>query len=361
MQIQEKDVDHSQDELEKSVGVFFNQLLWHRQGESILLYVDQGSDDRVANTLKAHAEKRGGCTEIFALNSDQTLANQAKQLAEKIKHGSFNIICELSEQYFYLTSAWKAARQAGARVYSLAGLNTASFVRCVGNVNHTRMFEFGMELKKVLQESRRIRIYTQNGTDIRMQLGMNVFKRLIARLRKRPRSFILTPCGILNDEIQTTFLGGQISFLGVRKTIKGTAVIDGYLWPPVEIGRLDQPIVVRFDEGKVVDIGGNPEKSKILTKWFKGQTNWVEHFSIGFNPGARLSGKILEVERFFGCMVVGLGRGYSHTDGVIVDPSIEVDDNLIEEKGAFISEKLLPLKQEMVQGEQSMSHYCGEH
>ena len=169
MRIQEKNVDYSQDELDKSVEVFLNQLLRYRPGESILVYVDQGSDDRVANTLKNRAEKRGGRTEIFGLNTDLTHTDQARQLTEKIKKGSFNVICELSEQYFYLTSAWKAARESGTRVYSLAGLDTASFIRCVGRVNQERMLEFGMALKRVLQESRRLRIHTQNGTDIQMQ------------------------------------------------------------------------------------------------------------------------------------------------------------------------------------------------
>ena len=348
MCIQEKNVDHSQDELEKSVDVFLNELLGHRHGENILVYVDQGSDDRVSNTLKARVEKRGGRTEILALNSEQTPANQARQLTEKIKHGSFNIICELSEQYFYLTSAWKVAREVGTRVYSLAGLDAASFIRCVGRVNHERMFQFGMALKRVLQESRRLRIHTRNGTDIQMQLGLNPFKRLVARLRKRPRSFILSPCGMFDDKTQTTFLGGQLSFLGVPETIKGTAVIDGYLWPPAEIGRLDQPIVVKFDKGRVVDIGGSPEKSKLLARWFKGQTIHVQHFCFGFNPGARLSGKILEAERAFGGITVGMGKGFSHTDGIIENPSIEADDNLIEEKGSFISKEFLSLKEEMI-------------
>lgn len=349
-------VENSIEELNKSVDIFLSELLRYLPGECILVYVDQGSDLQIAEAIKRSVERQGGRADIFLLNSDLAPADQAKQLTEKIKHGSFSIICELSEQYFYLTSVWKTARENGARVYSLAGLDAASFIRCVGRVNHERMFEFGMSLKRMLQDSKRLRIHTQNGTDIQMQLesNPNILKRLVARVRKRPRSFILSPCGIFDDRIRTTFLGGQVSFLGVPETIQGTAVIDGYLWPPAEIGRLDQPIVVKFDKGRVVDIGGSPEKAKILVEWFKDQTIQVAHFCFGFNPGARLSGKILETERTFGCMVVGMGRGFSHTDGIIKNPSIEMDGNLIEEKGLFVSKELLSLKEKMVRGEQRM-------
>ncbi len=332
-----------ENDVNKSAEVFLNELLRHQKGESILVYVDQGSDPSVARAIKIYAEKRGGHCEIFALNSELALAEQARQLTEKIRQGSFNAICELSEQYFYLTSAWKEALEIGARIFSLAGLDAASFVRCVGKVNHEGMFRFGMALKNILQGVRQLHIHTQNGTDIQMQLSLNPFNRLAARFKRGRRAFIWPPCGILDDKTRTTFLGGQLSFLGIPSTIEGTAVIDGYLWPPAEIGLLDEPIIMKIEKGRVTEIGGSPAKSKSLKEWFKGQTIHVEHFCFGFNPGARLSGKILEAERSLGCFTVGIGRGFFHTDGIIKSPSIEADGKVIEEKGSFISGELLSL------------------
>lgn len=337
-----------ENDLNKSAEIFLNELLRHQKGESILVYLDQGSDPRVASAIKAYAEKRGGRCEIFTLNSDLTLADQARKLTEKIGQGSFNAICELSEQYFYLTPAWKEALETGARIFSLAGLDAASFIQCVGKVNHERMFQFGMTLKKLLQGSSRLRVHSQNGADIQMKLSQNPFSRLVTRLQKGSRAYILSPCGILNDKTRTTFLGGQLSFLGIPSTIEGTAVIDGYLWPPADIGPLDQPVIVQIENGRVAEIGGSPAKSKILKEWFKGQTIRIEHFCFGFNPGARLSGKILEAERTFGCLTIGMGRGFFHTDGIIKNPSIEADDKVIEEKGSFISEELLSVERELL-------------
>ena len=336
-------MDYSEKELTESSKVFLNELLQLRSGENLLIYVDQAGDYRLARAIHTQAERQGSRTEIFELNSALPLADQAKQLTEKIQQGSFHAICELSEQYFYLTSAWPAAYEGGARVYSLAGLDTASFIRCVGRVNHERMFALGMELKTALEKSRRLRIVTENGTDIRMKVGLSRLQRLMARFRRGPRAFITSPSGFGGG-----FLGGQLAFLGIPTTIEGTAVIDGYLWPPAEIGLLDRPLIVNIYAGKVVDIGGCPVKSRILRRWFEGQTVRVEHFCIGFNPGASLSGKILEAERVIGCISIGMGQGPFHTDGIINNPSLHTEEIVIEENGSFVTDKLLSLKNDLV-------------
>lgn len=337
-------MNYSEKELAESVGVFLGEVLRLRPGESLLVYLDQGSDHNIVSAIRACAEERGGRAEILMLNPELSLDDQARQLAETIRQGAFDAACELSEQYFYRTSGWKVAREAGTRIYSLAGLDAASFIRCVGRVNHNEMFRFGLELMKVLQKSRNIRFFTGKGTDIRMQLRLDTLQSLRARFFRGPYSYILPPCGLLDEKTRATFLGGQVAFRGIPRTIEGTAVIDGYLWPPSEIGRLDEPLIVKIEKGAVVDIGGCPESAKIVTHWFEGQTIPVEHLCIGFNPGARLSGRILEAERVFGCISIGMGQGLSHTDGVIMNPSLEADQNVIEENGSFVSAQLLSLE-----------------
>jgi leucyl aminopeptidase (aminopeptidase T) len=344
-------MDYSVNGLDESVEILLNTLLRVRQGENLLVYLDKESDCHVSNAIQAHAEAKGVRTKILTLNSDLPVDDQSRQLVEEIKQGDFQVICELSEQCFYLTDSWRVAKKCGARTFSLAGLDEASFIRCVGQVNHETMIQFGHSLQQILRKSRHIRIFTENGTDIRMQFKLNPFKRLIARFPNGPWASILPPTGILDDKTHSTFLGGQLSFRGNPSTISGTAVIDGYLWPPAEIGRLDQPIIVKITKGKVVDICGCPLKSKSLARWFEGQPIPVEHFCIGFNPGAKLSGKILEAERVFGSISIGMGKGLLHVDGVIKKPSIQANKNVIEENGSFVSERLLSLEKRLLRNE----------
>lgn len=349
----------SEEELAESIDIFVDELLRFRQGENLLVYVDAEGDSQLAHAIQAHAQRRGGRAEVLELSSASPLADQAQQLADKIERGSFQALCELSEQYFYLTSAWSVARRVGARVYSLGGLDAASFIRCVGKVNHRRMFEYGMVLKRMLQKSRRLRVRTENGTDIQMKLGLNRLHRLMHRLmperREQPRSYIYPPSGFLDGDTHATFLGGQLAFRGIPATIEGTAVIDGYLWPPAEIGSLEEPLILKIAGGRVCDINGCPVKSRILARWFEGQMVHVEHFCIGFNPGARLPGKIVEAERVLGAISVGMGQGFYHTDGVIKNPSMEADGIVIEDNGVFVAKQLMALEKGLVRGEHSPS------
>ena len=286
------------------------------------------------------------------MGSTWALDDQARQLTDRIGQGSFHVICELSERSFYQTPVWGVARHRGARLYSLAGLDTSAFVRCVGRVNHRRMFQFGLALRGVLQRSRHLRILTQNGTDIRMRWEQRPLHRLVARLLRQPRGYIAQPSGLLDPRWPMTYLGGQLTFQGIPETIEGTAVIDGRLWTPEGLGLLEQPLSVAIERGRVVEIAGCPATSQLLKRWFQGQTIRVEHFCMGFHPGARLSGKMLEAERAFGCITVGMGRHALHTDGVIRCPSIEADQNLIEAHGSFVSEELLSLQRELVEADE---------
>jgi leucyl aminopeptidase (aminopeptidase T) len=283
-----------------------------------------------------------------------------------------------------MTPAWKVARERGARLFSLAGLDAASFVRCVGAVNHRRIFEFGVALRRLIERADTVTVSAANGTDIRMQLGPWRGRRhrivapvqrrlsqaarrlarraglqgLAERLRTRPpRAFVLDPSGALDAKTRATFLGGQLSFRGIPETIEGTAVIDGFLWPPDEIGQVDEPVVVKFARGRLIDIAGCPIASKILARRFGAETIYVEHFCVGFNPGATFGGRILEAERVFGSMTIGMGQGVLHTDGVIKSPNLIVDRDVVEENGRFLTAQLGFLQNELIRTDVSPAQW----
>ena len=131
-------------------------------------------------------------------------------------------------------------------------------------------------------------------------------------------------------------------------------VFDGSLWPPEELGLLKMPMVFEIEEGEVKNIKGDNE-AKVLEKWLRSFDDpnmfKIAHFSYGFNPGARLSGTILEDERIFGCVEMGIGSqrprfkgtvgsAKAHTDGVMLNPTVILDGEVIEKEGKFIHPKL---------------------
>ncbi len=77
------------------------------------------------------------------------------------------------------------------------------------------------------------------------------------------------------------------------------------------------------------------------------------HISYGFNPGVKnISGRILEDERVFGGVEMGIGsyRGRpakGHTDGVMLNPSVWLDGKQIENEGKYVEPKLAELSHQL--------------
>lgn len=346
--------------LAESADVFLNELIQFRKGESLLVFLDERDDPRVAAAIESQSVARGGQVERLLLDSRLPLDEQARQVTERIRSGAFNAVCELASDYFYLTTVWAAARETGARIYSLGGLNAESFIHCVGRVDHRRMFAFGMAVKAILGESRTITITSPGGTNLRMRLNPQPGEiarwsgRIGRRLRRStreitrrlglkkatallrapdPQDFLFDPAGFIEDG--GSFLGGQLSFRGIPSTIEGTAVIDGYLWPTGEITAGEEPVILQFKEGAIARIEGCRIKSEALKRRLNGYQAMLEHFCLGLNPGAAWHGKLLEVERVFGSITVGFGKGFLHTDGIIRNPTLMADDSIIVENCTF--------------------------
>ena len=231
----------------------------------------------------------------------------------------------------------------GARIYSLAGLDTKSFVRCVGCVDHNAMHRFGTTLETILRRAGVIRVVSSLGTDLRCRMNPNRASRLITRLQGRRRSYVAPPTGLLDSRNRATFLSGQLAFRGVLESIEGTAVIDGYFWPPREIGHLEDTLVLEIEKGRVTRIRGYSVTVEMLDRWFGNDPREIQHLCIGFNSGATLSGKLLEAERALGCLTIGIGSFPVHADGVLKNASIAVDSRFIQENGSFVDRRLSDL------------------
>jgi len=349
-------VNVSSQGLGSAIQILLERLLRLRAGENLLLYRDQGSDPSMADAIRLHAERIGARIDCLELDDDLALADLARGIAEKIRSGRFDAVCELSTKYFYRTEVSRAVRDVGARVYWLPGLDRTAFIRCLGTVDHERMFAFGVALRGVLREGKRIRVLTDRGTDLRMQIGLARTSRYVARVIGRRRPHVSMPTGLLKASKRFSFLGGQLSFQALADTIEGTAAVDGYLWPPAEIGRLDNPILLVIERGRVVRIGGSGSQPKVLLRWFGEEEISIEHFCIGFHPSAGLSGGIMEAERAFGCISIGMGKGIRHTDGVMTRPTIEMEHGRLEDRGSFTYEKLSRLEQELLQGQPELAN-----
>jgi len=90
--------------------------------------------------------------------------------------------------------------------------------------------------------------------------------------------------------------------------------------------------------------------------WLKGFNDpnmlRIAHVCYGFNPGAKLTGDIVEDERVWGCTEWGLGNfpgrpAASHTDGICLNSTVWVDGEQILDKGVSIHPELAKLAKKL--------------
>jgi len=331
-------------DLEKSLDILLVDLLNLKKNEKLQICGDQGSDQNVLEAMVTAGERIGAITTVNVRSVIGLKDEPDIDLALAMR--SADVICDFSGfGCLYYTRAWEKALETGARGYCLGNLSSEAVIRCIGKVDINEVTRLGRILAKKTLNAHVIKITSKSGTNITLRMNMftklNSFiapkflkfmqrtERFLSFIYRTQRfhtfmygtSWVGDPTGICHKSGQSTFLSGQVSFNGIKRSINGILAFDGSVYPPFELGILGSPIFCKIRNGKIIDIIGDQE-AKIFRKWLENFTHAsmfdIVHFSYGFNPGAKLSGCISEDERVYGCIEVGIGRYPSHTDGIII-------------------------------------------
>ncbi|MFT5711266.1 MAG: 2,5-dihydroxypyridine 5,6-dioxygenase [Halioglobus sp.] len=328
----------------KACRILLHDILLLEKGDRLLIYIDRSPTEVVAGAVQIFANSVGIETEVLQLKGYNNLSDMTQALCDRIATGNFNAIIESSDQYFYLTPVWGQAIKRGCRLFCTGALNTDAFIRCIGKVNREQLADFGGVLYQLILSARRVKLESSAGTHLTFRMNTGSLPgRIMTKLKMTTMSTVWPPTGDLSSKSDATFLGGQLSFQGITDTIEGTAVIDGFMWPPGDVGLLTEPIILHIEHGRVVRIDGDSVKSGILNQWLQGKEKTIEHFCIGFNPGARISDNLVESERAYGHLNIGLGKYPFHTDGVIRNPLLTINGNVLMQNNTFVHKKLFAL------------------
>ncbi len=241
----------------------------------------------------------------------------------------------------YSTPYWEAMSIGRVRYMCLVGMNVDMMVRTIGRVNIGLLYEFQRRLAEVTHRSRYMRVKTPAGTDLEFE--------------NDPSRPVLVEGEVSGPGEYMLF--GQVDWAPVEESINGVLVFDGSVWPPEELGLLRNPIKLYVRDGRVSRVDGSSE-ARVFERWLKSFNDEkmfnVAHLSYGCNPGAKLTGNILEDERVWGVVEWGLGsqsptfRGKlgsasSHTDGICLNPTVWGDEEKILDNGEYVHPELKEL------------------
>lgn len=226
------------------------------------------------------------------------------------------------------TNARIEAAAAGTRVVTMPGITLDMLREGASCADYTRVEERTMRLTERLDRAKTARI-EKDGHVLELSLD--------------GRPGIPSPGVYRELGSSGNFPSGEAYIAPVEGAGGGSTVIDGSM---VGIGKLDSPLTVTIEDGYLVSMDGD-DTGALDILFARPENGVVAELGIGTNDEAILSGIILEDEKLYGTVHIAFGTNTSfggtnkadcHYDGIILDPTLYLDDELIIDKGVFVGE-----------------------
>ncbi|MEW6398484.1 MAG: aminopeptidase [Bacillota bacterium] len=332
-------------ELSAAAGKLVGESLRVKPGEVVAITADTLSDEEVVRATAAAVLDSGGKPLVLKVATPRGVGKAAdpdlpvEALARAV--ASSQAWVEYNHQWLLYSGVYEHATAANPelRYLCLCGMTADLMVRAVGRVDTAALRRFLEKVRDLTSRATSMRITTPAGTEVSFQ---NV----------GPDHFISCDWGDASTP-GVWMLAGQVGWSPRLETVEGTIVFDGSLCPP--LGILKAPISLEVREGRIVSIAGGPQAEEFRA-WLESfrDPNMLRlgHVCYGFNPGARLTGNVLEDERVWGCTEWGIGymspidvppdgiRAASHCDGICLNSSVWLDGVQILDRGRVVGPEL---------------------
>lgn len=298
------------------------------KSEETLLIITDETEREIAYSLLEEGKKL--CKEAFLVEMKSREINgqePPQQIAELMKMVDV-VICPTQKSLTH-TDARREAVKYGVRVATMPGIKIETMVRCL-NADAEKVIELTKKIAEALRKTSEIRVVTEKGTDITMPM--------------KDRQ-ILESTGVLRNKGESGNLpSGEVYLAPWEDKSNGKIVIDGSM---AGIGMLETPIKIEVINGYAEKIEGGKEALKLTELLDKAgrEARAVAEFGIGTNYKAELIGEILEDEKVYGTIHIAFGNNKSmggnisvgsHLDGLIKQPDVYFDGELIMQKGKLI-------------------------
>uniref|UniRef100_A0A7C5UUX6 Aminopeptidase n=1 Tax=Ignisphaera aggregans TaxID=334771 RepID=A0A7C5UUX6_9CREN len=317
------------EEVYKASEVALKQCLGVKEGESILVITDEILRGIGLHIWLCARDLNTDAIYIEMLPRKMHGEEPPKPIAEAMKN--VDVVVAPTSKSLTHTIAREEATKRGVRVATMPGITEEIFIRTM-NVDYSYIQRITDVVGDILDKGNIVRIESDNGTNLTFSIGG----------RKARRS-----SGILRNPGDWGNLpGGEAYIAPIEGSANGVAIVDGSM---ASIGKLINPIKIVFKDGYAIDIEGGDEANKlkqILLQYGQDARNLAE-FGIGTNPGAKVSGIVLEDEKVMGTIHIALGNNFGfggkvkvpiHLDGVILNPTVYIDGNIIMKEGRLLVE-----------------------
>lgn len=295
-----------------------------KPGEEVLVITD---DTRVTIGQAIYeGAKELGCEALLMVMKERELSGQEppKAVAEAMK--AADIVIAPTAKSLTHTNARIQAAAAGTRVATMPGITEEMFSQGAMTADYAEVEKLTAKVTDMLTKAGVARIEKDGCT---------------LTIRINGRDGVPSP-GVYREAGKCGNLpSGEAYIAPLEDGSDGEMIIDGSM---VGIGKLESPLRVKVKHGKLCEITG--EKSELLDVLLKNEQNaTLGELGIGTNEKAVLNGVILEDEKVYGTVHIAFGTNTSfggtnkaecHMDGIILKPTLYLDDILVINQGNFV-------------------------
>jgi leucyl aminopeptidase (aminopeptidase T) len=225
------------------------------------------------------------------------------------------------------TEARHAANAKGVRAATMPQITEDMLLRTM-SADYEAVRSRSAALADRLTKGRTVHITTEAGTDVTFSIEGREGLSDDGDLRK-PGAFGNLPAG-----------EGFIA--PVEGKTQGRIVFDGSIWP---IELLDEPVIADIKDGYATLSGRDAARLDEIFGKYGREAYAVAELGIGTNEAAKLTGNTLEDEKILGTIHVAFGDNHSfggtirvasHQDGIVLDPTVTIDDEVVLEGGRLL-------------------------
>ena len=295
-----------------------------RSDETVLILTDDNRIE-IGNKLYEVAKKFAKEAVLMVMKPRSVSGEEPPDVVAKAMENFDVIICPTTTSITHTNAKINAVKK-GARLASMPGITEDMFEEGGITADYDEVERLTLEFTKLLTNAKIAKIVKQ-GHVLEMSL--------------EGRKGVPSPGVYRNPGEAGNLPSGEAYIAPLEDAVNGTMIIDGSM---VGIGKLKSPLYIEVKDGKLVKLEGEDAyKAQVL---FENPNNsTVAELGIGTNPAARLTGVILEDEKIYGTVHVAFGTNTSfgginkadcHLDGVIMNPTLYLDDKLVLEDGKIV-------------------------
>ena len=335
-------------ELQIAADKLVREIFGVKPGETVVLTADYGSNENVLRAVSDSVREADAQVMVITVPTPRSVGKAAdpdlpiEPLTAALC--ACDVWIEFNHQWLLYSTPFERASSENKklRYMCLVDFDEDLMIRTIGHVETPKLQVFMRKVAELTRSAKTMRVTTPSGCDVSFEID--------------PVHYLACDCG------DATFpavhmLTGQINVVPRFGSIQGIIVFDGSVTPPFGHAPAT-PIRLTVKDGVIQKVEGG-EEAAIYDKYLRDFDDpgmlKMAHIAYGFNPGAKLTGNIVEDERVWGSTEWGIGYvsnidappcgqdAVSHTDGICLNSSVWLDGVQIMDKGKIVLPELAAL------------------